>query len=104
MLQQKFQKQGFQVFVAENGRAGLDIVTREKPSLVITDYNMPLLNGIELATRLKGQPQTASIPVIMFTGKGHRIDVADLAQTNIKHVVPKPFSLKDLQKLVVETV
>ena len=58
--------EGYQVLRANNGRKALDVMERERPSLVITDYMMPVMNGLELATAIKGQDRPP--PVILMSG------------------------------------
>jgi len=70
--------------------------------LIVSDFQMPLLSGFDLCVRLREEPKTAQIPVIMLTARGHRLAASQLAQTNIKHLLPKPFSTKDLLTKVEE--
>ena len=57
---------------------------------------MPIMSGYEMCVRLKANPGTTHIPVIMLTARGHKLSPEDVAQTNIRVLVPKPFSIQDL--------
>jgi CheY-like chemotaxis protein len=62
---------GFAVETAANGQDALESLKRIKPNLIITDIRMPKMNGSELITALKNNPGTATIPVVVVTGKQH---------------------------------
>lgn len=59
---------GYQVERAYHGKMAFDLVTTHRPNLVITDFMMPLMTGLELAYALKESPDTAHIPVVLVTG------------------------------------
>ncbi len=63
------QKQGYQIVAATNGQQGLDYAESEDPDLVLLDVMMPQMDGYEVARRLRANPFTASIPILMFTAK-----------------------------------
>ena len=62
--------EGFEVCTASNGQAALEKVSTFQPDLVITDWMMPLMDGVELITRLRGRPDTGRIPIIMTSAAG----------------------------------
>ena len=74
------------------------------PSLVLTDLQMPMMSGLELAIKLRDNPLTAQMPVVMLTARGYVLTRDQLAMTNIKHLMPKPFGVKQLLDLVVQIV
>lgn len=104
LLQHTLQRAGYSVSVADNGQAAYELAVREPPALVVTDYQMPRWSGLELCIALKTDARTAAVPAIMLTGRGHRITPTDLAKTNIRHLMPKPFSAKDLTARVIELI
>jgi len=61
---------GFMVTQASNGMKALDALHREGPSLVVCDYMMPLMNGLELATEIRKRPEWAHLPIVLMSG-GH---------------------------------
>lgn len=92
----KLRNAGFNVVTAEDGQEALEMARANLPDLVVTDCQMPLLSGLELCTKLKGEPATAATPAIMLTGRGFDLTEADLSGTNIREVMAKPFSPRDL--------
>jgi DNA-binding response OmpR family regulator len=104
MVGQGLRKLGFTVIVGSDGEEAYRMACQEMPRLMVTDYQMPILSGYECAVRLKENPQTAAIPVLMLTARGHHISASDLLRTNIVTLFPKPFSLKELLKKVEELV
>jgi CheY-like chemotaxis protein len=68
------EERGFAVEAASNGREALDILNRVLPGLVITDMQMPAMGGSEFISALKDKPQTASIPIVILTGRSSGFD------------------------------
>lgn len=101
---QKLRSAGFAVTTARDGEEAFELACKVKPSLIVTDLQMPRLSGLELAVRLKQTPLTAQTPVLMLTARGYIMDQAALAKTNIRQVLAKPFSARDILRLVVELV
>ena len=61
--------QGYQVMTAVNGTMGLEMVARERPGVVILDINLPDVNGLEILSRMKGDPDLQDIPVVLLSGQ-----------------------------------
>jgi DNA-binding response OmpR family regulator len=96
ILNLNLQRRGYTVFVAGDGAAAYDLAVAHAPDLVISDYQMPILDGLGLCMRLKSNPLTAHVPVLLLTARGHTLTPDDLARTNIRAVLPKPFSIREL--------
>ena len=96
----KLRNAGYRVLTASDGQEALDVATQEKPDLVITDYHMPLLSGIELCRRLKQNAATAAIPAIMLTARGYHLEPHDTADSGILRMLSKPFSPRHLLSTV----
>lgn len=62
------------------------------PAVVVTDLQMPVMHGMELAAKLKAFAPTSNVPVLMLTARGYILDQASLASTNIRAVMSKPFA------------
>jgi DNA-binding response OmpR family regulator len=90
------------VLTANAGSHAFTLATTELPNLVVTDYQMPGMTGLELATALGNDSRTTRTPVIMVTARGHRIPNADLMGTNIREIMMKPFSPNELLSRVNE--
>lgn len=92
VLSLKLRNAGYQVTTAVDGEEGLETASRIKPDLVITDFHMPYMTGLELCRALAADKNTAHIPVLILTARGYALDEQDLAIGNIKDVLSKPFS------------
>lgn len=88
----KLRAAGFEVLEAANGEEALDRVAERTVDLVLTDRQMPLLDGLGLARRLAVDSKTASIPVVMLTARGFRLTPEELSEAGICEMIDKPFS------------
>ena len=104
MLAQKLSRAGANVIVACNGAEALQLAMERQPKLIITDFQMPKMSGYDMARRLREEPITADVPLIMLTARGHRLLPSDLASTNIRYVIAKPFSIRELLVKVAEFI
>ncbi len=100
----KLHNAGYLVVTAANGRDALEIARRERPSVIITDYQMPYVTGIELAEQLAIYPETRETPVLLLTARGASLTSAYLDQANITSVITKPFSPREVLARVQELV
>ena len=89
-------REGYEVCSASDGEAGLQLISREDPQLILLDLMLPGLDGIEVCRRLKAEFQTRSIPIIMVTAKGEESDVVLGLGLGADDYVTKPFSPKEL--------
>ena len=69
LLEYNFQQAGYDVVIASDGEEGLVLAGECQPQLIILDWMMPLMSGLELLRRLRGREATAQIPIIMLTAK-----------------------------------
>jgi two-component system, cell cycle response regulator DivK len=67
MLSRRLKRRNYEVLVAEDGQAGIEIATAEQPDLILMDMSLPVLDGWEATRRLKASPETRDIPVIALT-------------------------------------
>ncbi len=100
----KLRNAGFRVLTAHDGQEALDLALAERPDLLITDYHMPMLSGLELCRRLRQDPATAGIPAIMLTARGYHLEPADTEQSGITKMLSKPFSPRHLLLTVNEVI
>lgn len=92
----KLQGAGASVITANDGGEAYQLTYEHRPDLIITDFQMPIMNGFEFSVKLCEKPQTAQIPVLMLTARGHKLSPNDLLLTNIKELLPKPFSAREV--------
>ena len=100
----KLKNAGYRVLTARDGQEALEMAQQEKPDLLITDYHMPQLSGLELCQRLKQDPNTSSIPAIMLTARGYHLEPHDTEQSGILRMLSKPFSPRQLLSTVNEVL
>ena len=91
---------GYEVITAMDGQEALELALAEKPDMIITDYQMPYMTGLELCTRLRENEQTRDIPVLMLTARGFDIDEDEMAAAGIHDVLSKPFSPREVLRRV----
>ncbi len=89
-------RNGYAVLSAHDGNDALDIATRETPDLVVLDLMLPGMDGMEVARRMKADPRTSGIPIVMLTAKGEETDVVVGLTLGADDYVTKPFSMKIL--------
>jgi DNA-binding response OmpR family regulator len=89
-------REGYEVFCSRDGEEGLKIARKEGPDLVVLDLMLPGLDGIEVCRRLKADPVTRSIPVLMVTAKGEETDVVLGLGVGADDYVSKPFRPREL--------
>ncbi len=88
---------GYQVVTAGSGQEALDRLEKEKPELVLLDIIMPKMDGWEVFSRIKSNPKTTDIPVIMLTAKDQRIDkLIGLHVVRVDDYITKPFGRSEL--------
>ncbi len=100
----KLRNAGYRVLTARDGQEALELAVQEQPDLLITDYHMPHLSGIELCRRLKQDPATRRIPAIMLTARGYHLEPQDTEQSGILRMLSKPFSPRHLLTTVNEVL
>ena len=96
----KLRNAGYDVITAQDGREALELAQVEKPDLIITDYQMPHLSGLELCRRLKRIPATQNIPALMLTARGFAVDPKALTDAGVKMCLHKPFSPREILAIV----
>jgi two-component system alkaline phosphatase synthesis response regulator PhoP len=100
----KLRNNGFEVVTADNGADAYDLACEHKPDIVVTDYQMPRLTGLELIEKLRANPQTASIPVIMLTARGFAIEDQQKESLGISACLSKPFSPREVFQTVEDVI
>ena len=102
MLSLKLRHCGYHITTAVDGEDALYQVKEDAPDLVITDVQMPFMNGLEFAQSLHKDNATTHIPVVVLTARGHTLASSDTDIPNVKKVISKPFSPRGIVELVEE--
>ena len=89
-------QEGFEVICASSGEAALEMVSKEKPSLVVLDLMLVGISGLKVCKRIKGDPATKAVQVVMLTAKGEDSDIVTGIEAGADDYVTKPFSPKVL--------
>lgn len=92
----KLRNNGIEVVTADNGLDAYALACEHKPDIIISDYQMPGLTGLELIEKLRSNQETAAIPVIMLTARGFAIDDQQKEQLGIAFCLSKPFSPREV--------
>ena len=88
-----------EIYQAGNGQSALaKVLEHPKIGLIVSDWYMPTMDGLDLLRALKANPQTAHIPVLMITAEGQRDNVLDAMQSGAAGYIVKPFAPSELQK------
>jgi len=88
---------------AEDGNAALRVLKGDKIGLVVTDWNMPNMSGLELLHEIRRDAQTKNIPVLMVTAEGLKENVMEAVKAGVNNYVVKPFTAEVLQEKI-ETI
>ena len=100
----KLRNNGYEVFTAENGQQAYEIACSEKPDVVISDFQMPIMTGLELIEELRKNKETQDIPVIMLTARGFAIEQDQEKRLRINQCLSKPFSPKELLRSIEDVM
>jgi DNA-binding response OmpR family regulator len=92
----RLERLGHSINSADNGVAALDIAREITPDLILLDVMIPVLNGFQVLQRLKADPATAPIPVLMLTARGHERDIVAGLEGGADDYIIKPFSFPEL--------
>lgn len=96
LLRYNLETEGFDVSVARDGDGGLEAIDSQEPDLVVLDWMLPNMSGIEICRQMRQRTATRSTPVIMLTAKGEESDRIRGLETGADDYIVKPFSPAEL--------
>ncbi len=96
LLEYNLTKEGFTTILAHDGEEGLLCIAEEKPDLVVLDWMLPKVSGIEVCRQLRANRETRNIPVIMLTARAEEADRVRGLETGADDYLTKPFSMNEL--------
>jgi len=96
MLRYNLEKQGFRVEEAVDGQEALTRIAEEKPDLVLLDWMLPVMSGIEVCRQIRRRPETRTLPVIMVTARVEDSDAVRGLNTGADDYITKPFGIEAL--------
>lgn len=100
IVRKAFKAYDCEIIEAANGVEGLATAAKENPDVVLLDVTMPVMDGVEMLTKLKSDPMLKGIPVIMLTAEGGRDNVLKIAKIGVRDYIVKPFK----EEVLVEKV
>ena len=96
LLRYNLEKEGFRVLLAGDGEEALLVATEQVPNLILLDWMLPLVSGLEVCRQLRRNPRTRDIPIIMLTARGEEADKVRGLNSGADDYVAKPFSPGEL--------
>jgi len=96
LLQYNLDKEGYRVAVATDGEEALVLIDEALPDLIVLDWMLPKVSGVEICRRLRARPETRNLPIIMLTARGEESDRIRGLDTGADDYVVKPFSMTEL--------
>lgn len=96
VLNYNLEAEGFEVVVADNGEDALLLVQEEQPDLIVLDWMLPKVSGIEVCRQVKADPATRNIPIIMLSARSEEVDRVRGLETGADDYVVKPYSVVEL--------
>ena len=96
LLRYNLEREGYRVLEAKDGEEALLVASEEKPDLVLLDWMLPQLSGIEVCRRLRTRMETRNMPIVMLTARGEENDRIRGLDTGADDYLTKPFSMTEL--------
>src|ERR1051326_9601433 len=96
LLRYSLEREGGRVLEAMDGEEALLVASEEKPDVVLLDWMLPQLSGIEVCRRLRTRQETRNVPILMLTARGEETDRVRGLDTGADYYITKPFSMTEL--------
>lgn len=96
MLRYNLEKEGFRIVEATDGEEALSLIEENRPDLILLDWMLPTMSGIEVCRQLRRKPATREVPVMMLTARGEESDKIRGLNTGADDYLTKPFSMSEL--------
>ncbi|HET7528248.1 MAG TPA: response regulator, partial [Burkholderiaceae bacterium] len=100
VTQRLLQREGYRVTLAKDGLEGLEKLNEERPAVLLSDIEMPRMDGFDLVRNLRADPKLADLPVIMITSRIAQKHKDYAAELGVDHYLGKPYAEEDLLSLV----
>lgn len=96
------ERSGFEVEVESDGTTALELIFKSEPDVLVLDVMLPGIDGFEILRRIRAEPITSKLPVLMLTAKGQREDRNNAIELGADQFISKPFSNGDVMAAVKE--
>ena len=100
LLQLKLEAEGHRVTLAKDGNEALALAGSARPELVVLDVAMPGVDGLEVTRRLRRQPETARLPIVLLTGRDSDTDIMAGWKSGADYYITKPFVIEHLRYFI----
>jgi DNA-binding response OmpR family regulator len=100
LLNATLELEGYTVAMASDGEEALAELPTSQPDVVVLDVMMPKLNGLDVLDRIRRNPETATLPVILLTAKSSKEDVWEGWQRGVDYYMTKPFDVEELLRFI----
>ena len=100
VLAYNLEAEGYRVAQADNGEEALLLVSEDAPDLIVLDWMLPNVSGIEVCRRLKSRPETRAVPIIMLSARSEEVDLVRGLETGADDYMVKPYSVVELMARV----
>ena len=104
MMANYLTKGGYNIITANNGEEAITLAQTKKPDLIVTDWMMPKMGGLDVCRKLKKNPETENIPVVACTAKDRDVDRMWAKKQGVKAYVTKPCTQEELVSAVQEVL
>jgi two-component system, OmpR family, alkaline phosphatase synthesis response regulator PhoP len=92
---------GYKVRIAHDGQQAWDMIKQDCPDVLVTDVQMPRMDGLELARCIRANPATRDLPIVMLTAKGFELSHKEMVEKyGVVEILAKPFSPRELVRLI----
>jgi DNA-binding response OmpR family regulator len=93
---------GCEVFIARNGAEAIALAEKHRPDLLVLDIMLPVVNGFEVCSRLRANPELSELRILVLTARGREHEIARGLALGANAYVTKPFGTRELMKAVKE--
>jgi two-component system, OmpR family, alkaline phosphatase synthesis response regulator PhoP len=101
----KVSRAGYSVRIARDGQEAWEMIQQDLPDVLVTDVQMPRVDGFELSRRIRGDAATKELPILMLTAKGFELEQQEMMEKwGIVDILAKPFSPRELVRLIDQIV
>ena len=100
MVKVNLEIEGFKVIYADNGKEGIEIAKRAKPDLILMDWMLPSMSGIDAVKLLKADPVSKDIPIFMLTARSQVNDIDQAFKAGADNYITKPFNPVELASVL----
>jgi len=102
MIEDKLKRAGIKVVTLNESITAVEVIRNEMPDLILMDWMMPEISGLEVCRSLKADPELKDIPIFMLSAKGQEEDIKRGVESGVARYLTKPFSPKALLEVVQE--